>query len=537
MPARILRLGIIGIILSLPAMLSWSQNLKSGGKVRPEQAIQDIRHYTISLQVDPEDRTINGFTDIEFILLRQTGLFLFDFWHGLQVSSITVNGKKVSYTHTEDDLIRIARSDGFAPGRYKVRVNYGGKPGVAARAPWDGGFTWAKDGQGNHWVAITCQGEGGKIYFPCKDHPSDEPDEGADMLITVPNGLTVAGPGLLRKSSSKGEWSTFHWSTQYPIANYCLVFNIGKYAKVSKTYTTVAGNRVPMDFYVLEEHKEKGPHHLDVLERTCRVMEKYFGEYPWVKEKIGIAETPHLGMEHQTMNAYGNGFKYTKVGGEDFDWLLTHEFGHEWWANKITNRDWAHMWIQEGICSFGDALYQRELEGEESYLKRMQRTAWAARNEKPIVLGDEVDSDDAYHGDIYGKGAFFMHTLRFVIGDSLFFPILKKLAADPKYSTPNSITTQDVQDLFANESGNPNVGPLFDLYLRTTHKLDISLVRKGEDKYQVKLLNYKGSLPVEVLADGAIRKVTLGEKVTDILSKTPVEIDPRTYYLKRLIIE
>ncbi len=527
----------ISIAVFLVSVHAWGQNLRSGGKLKPEQAILDVRRYTISLQVDPVDKEITGFTDIEFLLLKQSSLLMFDLWHGLQISSVAVNGKKTSYTHSGDDIIRIVRSDGFGTDRYKVRITYGGKPGVAARAPWDGGFTWSNDAAGNPWFAITCQGEGGKIYFPCKDHPSDEPDEGADMIITVPKGLTVAGPGLLRKTSTKGEWSTFHWSTSYPIANYCLVFNVGKYARVSKTYTTIAGNQVPMDFYVLEEHKDKAPHHLDVLEHTCRVFEKYFGEYPWVKEKIGIAETPHLGMEHQTMNAYGNGFKYTKVGGEDFDWLLTHEFVHEWWANKVTNRDWAHMWIQEGIGSFGDALYVRDLEGEEAYLKRMQRTAWNIKNEKQIVLGEEVDTDDSYHIDIYGKGAFFMHTLRFVLGDSLFFPILKKLATDKKYASPNTVTTQDVQDLFSEDSGNPNVGPLFDLYLRTTNKLDISVVRKGEDKYEVKLQNYKGSLPVEIQSDGSLTKVMVDDKGISIMSKVPIEVDPRTYYLKRLIVE
>jgi aminopeptidase N len=139
-----------------------------------------------------------------------------------------------------------------------------------------------------------------------------------------------------------------------------------------------------------------------------------------VKEKIGIVETPHLGMEHQTMNAYGNKFRYTQVGGKDFDWLLTHEFGHEWWGNKVTVKDWADYWIHEGICNFGDVLYTRELEGESAYLRRFQQMALNFRNQKPIIIGKDIDEETAYHDDIYGKGAFFMHTLRYVIGDSIF---------------------------------------------------------------------------------------------------------------------
>jgi aminopeptidase N len=291
-----------------------------------------------------------------------------------------------------------------------------------------------------------------------------------------------------------------------------------------------------MEFYVLEEHADKGPHELEMMERTCHILEKYFGEYPWAKEKIGLAETPHLGMEHQSMIAYGNKFRYTKVGGEDFDWLLNHEFGHEWWANKVTNKDWAHMWIQEGIGSFGDALYVREMEGEDAYLRRMQQTGRATKNEKPIVQGEVVDADDTYQPDIYGKGAFFMHTLRFVLGDSIFFPTLKKLATDPLYTYDNTITTDDVEKLFSNES-HQNLKPLFDFYLRTTQKLEVDVKQVDEKTYLLKLLNFDGSLPVEVLSDGKITRTKIDKTGISITGQSWPQIDPRGFYLKKVILE
>lgn len=497
----------------------------------------DIRHYTIALDVNPTSKTIKGYTEIDLNLSTAAPELWIDLWHEMKVEQVLVNGKKETFDHTADDLLKIKGAKSFAAGKIKIKVVYGGTPGVAARAPWDGGFTWSSDSNGNPWVSITCQAEGGKIFFPCKDHPSDEPNEGADLIITVPYGLSVAGPGLLKKVTDSKTTSTWHWKTNYTISNYCLVFNIGKYTRVTRTYTSILGNKIPMEFYVLEEHADKGPHHLEVLERTCHALEKYFGEYPWAKEKIGIAETPHLGMEHQSMNAYGNQFRYSKVGGEDFDWLLTHEFGHEWWANKVTNKDWAHMWIQEGIGTYGDALYIRELAGEEEYQKVMQRNARNSQNVKAIVQGEVVDSDDTYHGDIYGKGALFMHTIRYVIGDSIFFPTLKKLATDPKYTYDNTITTDDVEKLFSTES-KMNLKPLFDFYLRTTNKLEINVKQTGESKYAIKISNFEGmKLPVEILADGKSSTIILDKTAITIESKTPPQIDPKGFYLKRVVME
>ena len=511
-----------------------SQDLKSGGVLKPEQAIMDIRHYTVALEVNPTEKSINGYTEIDLTLSQPANVLLFDFWHGLTVKEIMVNGKKETFTHGDDDLIRISSRQ--QAGKVKVKVAYGGKPAIAERAPWTGGFQWEKDSKGNPWISITCQGEGAKIYFPCKDHPSDEPNEGADMIITVPKGLVATAPGLLQNVTSKGDKSIYHWKTNYTISNYCILFNIGKYKLVKRIYTTVDGNKVPMEYYVLEENFDKAEHLLDLYEQSCHIQEKYFGEYPWVKEAIRATETPHLGMEHQTNIAYGNKYRYEKLGGKDFDWLLHHEFGHEWWANKVTNRDWAHMWIQEGICSFGDAMATRELAGEEAYLKRMAQTARTASNRYPIVRGDQVDSDSAYHGDIYGKAAFFMHTLRYIMGDDKFFPTLKKLATDPKYTYDNTVVTADVEKLFSDAFGK-SLQPLFHLFLYTTDKLEVHVKQTKENEYLVNLLNLDMPLPMEIQTDTGIQKIVADKKGVMVTSKSPVIVDPKVFYLKKVIFE
>jgi aminopeptidase N len=514
---------------------SGAQVSVSGGHLKPEQAVMDIRHYTLSLEVSPETQSYKGFTEITLNLLSPSPLLIFNLDNRFTISKIAVNGKQQSFKH-ENGLISIPGSPDFPSGKLLVKIDYGGKPMIAKNPPWDGGIQWTTDSLGRPWIAMSCQSDGAQIFFPCKDHPSDEPNEGADLIITVPKGLVVAGPGLLIKTSTSGNKSTFHWKTNYTISNYCILFNAGYYKLVSRSYTTVLGNKVPMQYYVLDYNQPKADKLLDLFERSTHMLEKYFGEYPWVKEKIAIAETPHLGMEHQTMIAYGNKYRYTKVGNVDFDWLLQHEFGHEWWANKVSNKDWAHMWIQEGICSFGDALFYQDFGGRQAYLDRMKNIAIHTQNKLPVVQGVEVDSRQTYQPDIYGKGAFFMHTLRYVIGDSIFFPALKGFATDPKYTYDNMVTTEDVMNYF-NTASRKNLKPLFDLFLYTTDRLTINIKQTGLNTYLISFMNMDMTLPLEVQTSAGRQKLMVNKTPVEIKSDSLPVIDPDCYYLKKIVIE
>jgi aminopeptidase N len=529
-----MRYSLFALFLAVTFVIN-GQDLKSGGVLKPEQAIVDVRHYTVTLDVDPQQQSINGHTEIDFILSRPTQTLMFDLVNLLEVKKVWVNKKPVKFTHA-DDMIRILLASPLKAGKAVVKVEYGGKPGVSKNPPWVGGFTWEKDSLGHPWVAITCQSEGAKIYFPCKDHPSDEPNEGADLIITVPEDLYVAGPGSLKKNIRKNGKRTFHWATSYTINNYSIVFNIGRYKVVTRPFKSVSGNTIPLQFYVLELHEGKANRLLDALERCMNLEEKYFGPYPWQKDKIAICETPHLGMEHQSLNAYGNKFRYTVVGGKDFDWLLLHELGHEWWGNKVTVRDWSDMWIQEGICSFGDRLYTLDYAGKEAYIQQMKETALATSNLRPIIPGKDIDADSVYQYDIYVKGAFFMHTLRYIIGDEVFFPTLKKLAMDPAFTFDNLITTDDVDSLFSSASG-INLKPLFDFYLRTINKLDISVKQLNNTDYRIKLLNFEAPLPLDVQTDAGTKRMMIDKKGTIVRSKISPLVDPDGYYLKRIILE
>lgn len=510
--------------------------MSSGGKLLPLQANMDIRHYTIILDVDIDKKTIFGSTEIDMILSKPSDTILLDLVYLLKIEKVKANDKQVNFQHVKDKIY-ITSTGPFQAGKQKITIFYGGEPPVAVKPPWFGGFTWTKDRSGNPWVAINCQKEGGRLYFPCKDHPSDEPNEGVDLFITVPASLVVAGPGLLIDVKTKKEKKTFHWKTNYTISNYCILFNIGKYEVISKDYKTIDGNIVPIQYYVLQEDTAQAKKIIELKERDSRVLEKYFGEYPWVKEKIGIAAVPNPGMEHQTMITFQNKFDYTDIGGQPYSANLFHEYAHEWFANKVTNKDWAHMWIQEGIATYAEALIHFELGGQAAYDDLINRHRRSIRAKKPMVGAEELSEDETYNGnDIYTKGSFFMHSLRYVLGDEIFLPTLKKLATDPKYTYDQFVTTQDVEQLFSIEA-KQDLKPLFDFYTRTNDVLDIAVKEVGAGKFTIKLNNFFMALPMDITTEKGTTKMLIPKEGITVQSAFPPQVDLKNNYLKKISIQ
>ena len=510
--------------------------MSSGGKLHPLQANMDIRHYTIILDVDIVKKTIFGSTEIDMILSKPSDTILLDLVYLLKIEKVKANDKQVNFQHVKDKIY-ITSTGPFQAGKQKITIFYGGEPPVAVKPPWFGGFTWTKDRSGNPWVAINCQKEGGRLYFPCKDHPSDEPNEGVDLFITVPASLVVAGPGLLIDVKTKKEKKTFHWKTNYTISNYCILFNIGKYEVISKDYKTIDGNIVPIQYYVLQEDTAQAKKIIELKERDSRVLEKYFGEYPWVKEKIGIAAVPNPGMEHQTMITFQNKFEYTDIGGQPYSANLFHEYAHEWFANKVTNKDWAHMWIQEGIATYAEALIHFELGGQAAYDDLINRHRRSIRAKKPMVGAEELSEDETYNGnDIYTKGSFFMHSLRYVLGDEIFLPTLKKLATDPKYTYDQFVTTQDVEQLFSMEA-KQDLKPLFDFYTRTNDVLDIAVKEVGAGKFSIKLNNFFMALPMDITTEKGTTKMLIPKEGITVQSAFPPQVDLKNNYLKKISIQ
>lgn len=515
----------------------------SGGKLKPVQANMDIRHYTLSLEVDIEKKSINGYVEITMELANSSDSILLDLISGYQIRSLLVDKKPVSFSHTHNQ-IAITSESTFPKGRRIVRIHYSGQPPIAKNPPWDGGFTWTTDKSGSPWVVVNCQMEGGKIYFPCKDHPGDEPDDGVDLFVIVPANLKVAGPGLLQSVKTSKDKSTWHWKTGYPISNYCILFNIGNYSVEKGEYVTIANHKVPIEFYVTNEHRNKAAALIEMRKRDTRILEKYFGEYPWIKEKIGIAEVPNYGMEHQTMITYGGeNFEFKQYNDFKYSPNLFHEFTHEWFANKITNKDWSHFWIQEGITTYAEALFFREMQGEAAYDSVMISQRAGIQNKRPLVPGEDLTTKEVYSGDIYNKGSYLIHTLRYLMGDSLFFPALKTLSTNiqPPYNT--FLTSEDVEKHFSALAGT-SLKPVFDFYLRTTRTLDVHVVRVEPDRYAIAVENFPTELPVEITTDAGTRKYMLknpenpgADQMLIIRSRTVPVVDPRNWYFKKVIYQ
>jgi aminopeptidase N len=510
----------------------------SGGQLNRRQAGYDIKHYLLDLNIDPENEAIAGSATITMTITAPAGLdtIELDLVDNFTVSAIEDgSGQEVLVEHDSNKLFAVLPQKLATGSTESLTIHYAGRPVEAIMPPWITGFVWSEDEDGKPWVAVTSQGDGSMIWFPCKNHPSDEADS-IDLYFTVPEDLYCAANGRLQQITTRQEGTrTFHWRSDYPINNYNITLNIGNYRELESIYYNADSSlSMPVRFYYLPRSQAKAAGHLQMAVTMLYSYRKFYGEYPWLAEKFAIVETDYLGMEHQTINAYGNEFRYdTTASGLISDWLMLHEMGHEWWGNKVSVADWADFWIHEGICTFGEALFYLDQEGEEGYHRHMQRIGGRIANEKAIVRGKNINSQSAYHGDIYAKGAWFMHSLRHVLGDSLFFPVLKKFATDPAYSHPNFVATSDFLGLVEAESGRDFSG-YFDFFLRTRQLLKFTVDSLAPGRFHLALSSTDFALPLEVdIGSFDIVRLEIDGKGQEVKTAGPAPIlDPRHWLLK-----
>ncbi len=521
----------------------------SGGPLMPEQASYDVTYYALDLNVSPADSSIEGRSTIHARVGSPLEWFVVDLVPDLTVRWVAKAGA------APDQMLRHERRGGkvwielphtHQPGDVvAVTVAYGGRPRIARRPPWDGGFTWARTPSGEPWIATSCQGEGADIWWPVKDHVSDEPDS-MSIRVTVPDHLVVATNGRLREISQRREGeATYDWFVSTPINTYTVALNIGPYRVIEDEFEG-AGGAFPVKFYVLPEDYDKGLEFMDEITSHLRFYEKYLGPYPFRADKYGVVQTPHLGMEHQSIIAYGANFSneaMTPRGDFGFDKLHHHELAHEWWGNLVTNTDWKDLWIHEGFGTYMQVLYAEELRGDNGALQYLSAVRPMIRNRAAVAPRESMAVDAMGDRDVYFKGGWILHTLRYLIGDEAFFESLRRMAyptVELESVTDGSqcrfASTEDFRRIVEQRSGR-DLAWFFDVYVRQPELPELAVTRDGP-RLRLQWITPDGlpfPMPVEVSFSGETRTVDMstGSAEIELPDTVHAGVDPRMRILKK----
>ena len=456
------------------------------GSLNPYRTWWDVLRYDIAVTPDFNSRTISGINTITLMdnATEVSGHTLqLDLQDPMQIDKVIYEGQPVTFQR-EKNVYWIYLRDSTVtsraqPGQKKLEVHFSGVPRPALNAPWDGGWIWKKDEKGRPFISVACQGLGASVWYPCKDHQSDEPNKGASLAITVPDSLVAVGNGKLKSKTTKNGLATYTWEVNNPINNYNIIPYIGKYVNFTETYNGEKG-KLNCSYWVLDYNLAKARKQFQQVKPTLKAMEHWFGPYPFYEDDFKLVEAPHLGMEHQSAVAYGNKYMNGYLGsdlsgsgwGKNWDYIIVHETGHEWFGNNITTKDIADMWVHEGFTDYSETLFVEQQYGKKAANEYVQGLRNNIENDKPIIGPYGVNQEGS--GDMYYKGANLIHTIRQIINDDkLFREILRGLNKTFYHQT---VTTQQVED-FINQKSGKDFTQVFNQYLRTRDipklKLDV----------------------------------------------------------------
>ncbi len=439
------------------------------GGLTPERTCYDLTSYHLDVRLDPTNKTIGGANKISFKTLKDFTTMQIDLWSNLPISKITFDdGAVAKFTRELNavfvELPETVRKD----STHSITVFYSGTPVVARRPPWEGGISWDHDDDGNPWDVVTCSETGASIWWPNKDIAYDEPDN-MTISITVPAGLDEISNGRLQsKTTLPDGWVRYDWYVSYPINNYCVTFNIGKYAHFSDEYVSaIDGEKLSLDYYVLPKNLEKAKVQFQQAKEMLKSYEKYFGKYPFYRDGYKLVECPHTGMEHQSCVAYGNHYlggyrgRSSSAVGLKFDFIIVHESAHEWWGNSVTMKDMADMWIHESFGAYAESLFVEDHWGHDEAIKYINGKKGNVRNDRPII--GEYGRFQKSAGDMYDKGQLILNTLRSVINDdAMWVSILHGLQDKFKYQNIDA----DQVFGFINEKSGRDLTYFFNQYFR-----------------------------------------------------------------------
>ncbi|MFN5322683.1 MAG: M1 family metallopeptidase [Planctomycetota bacterium] len=445
---------------------------KLRGTITPQREWWDLRHYDLAVRVDIEKRTIAGTNTVRFQTLKPGRQLQIDLQPPLELTAARFNNQQLTFSRKGNVCLIDLPSELPAGESCELILEYEGQPTESRNPPWSGGFSWQKDSSGKPFVATSCQGIGASIWWPCKDHGYDEPEEGADIRLTVPAGLVAVSNGRLIKRTAEPatETETFHWRVTNPINNYSINANIGDYVNFGEKIQAECGP-LDLEYWVLREQLAVAKEHFREAKRTIEAFEYWFGPYPFPEDSYKLVEVPYLGMEHQSSVTYGNGYRNGYRGrdlsgtgvGMKFDFIIVHESGHEWFGNNISMKDAADMWIHESFTNYSENLfveYHFTQQEAEDYVIGCRKLV---RNDSPII--GEYGLNRSGSGDMYYKGGNMLHTLRHMLNDTpRWREILRGLNREFRHQT---VTTEQIEQYLARETG-LELAKFFDQYLRGT---------------------------------------------------------------------
>ncbi len=503
------------------------------GTITPERAWWDLTYYHLNISVNPDKKFINGKNTIQYKVLKPASRLQVDLQPPLRIIKVTQNGKELNVQSERNAHFVELQEQQKIGAVNSIDVYYEGNPKEAIRAPWDGGFSWKKDKNGKHFVATSCQGLGASVWWPNKDHMYDEVDSMA-ISVRVPNNLMDISNGRLRKvEKHSDETTTYHWFVNNPINNYGVNVNIGDYVHFSEKYQG-EGGELDLEYYVLRDNLEKAKVHFKDAPKMLKAFEHWFGKYPFYEDSFKLVEVPYLGMEHQSSVTYGNQYRKGYLGsdlsgtgwGLKFDFIIIHEAGHEWFANNITNKDIADMWIHESFTAYSENLFLDYYYGKKASAEYVIGTRRSIQNDIPIIGQYGVNSEGS--GDMYYKGANMLHIIRQLINnDEQWRKILRGLNKTFYHQT---VTTQQVENYLIQESG-IDLTKIFDQYLRTVKipNFEYKLI-KGQLKYRWTNVvdNFNMPLNVYLGKEATLLKPTQ-EWQTLKTNTNSVTVDPNFY--------
>lgn len=505
------------------------------GSLRPERNF-DVLKYNLDVRVDPKERYISGYNTISFKAEEDLPVMQVDLFQNMKVDSILYKGERMNFNRRHNAVFVDLQPEVTRNSTDSIQFFYSGNPKVAENAPWDGGFVFDKDKEGNHFIAVAVQGTGASLWYPNKDHQSDEPEE-VLIQVAVPNELMNVSNGRFVGKEILGDgYTRWDWKVESPINNYNIVVNIANYVHFEDRFRDL-----DLDYYVLPYNLEKAKEQFEEVKHMMRCFYEKFGAYPFEKDGFKLVETPYLGMEHQSAVAYGNEYKMGYLGndlsgtgiGLKWDFIIIHETGHEWFGNSITAEDIADMWIHEGFTSYSEVVYIECRWGKEEALEYLQGTRRGIGNNRTIIGQYGVNSEGS--GDMYAKGANLLNTIRSIYdNDELWWKTLKDYSETNRHQI---ITTQNTEDFF-NKAIDYDLQPVFDQYLRQAAIPELQFRKKGqiiEFRWEADVEGF--DMPVDVMINGKevrLHPTADWQKIDQkVSSPEEIEVVEKEFYINR----